>query len=389
MNPRLDILIYAHDGRGLGHAGRSIGIGMALRRLYPELKVLFISGSVFSSELIDPAPLDWLKLPSYATRIIDGKSRGITGPGNFTDQQLGKLRGEAIKQVVELYRPRVVLCDHSPRGKHRELLPALEVSKDTQWVLGVRGVVGSVPQVFSGETREIFKKYFHKILWYGDETVLGHNGPDELHRCFGCRPVSCGYVSRLGERILLHRQTRAVEETKKYAGTVSIPWQGEGTGAVVRNLAAALKAIGPDHGEWRLFIGTSENQGGNDPGHWFAGLPGVRVEPPGSRYAPALAQSKAALIYGGYNSVTDILCLNLPAVVLLREMQDEEQQQHLRLLARHTEDQLRILPEHEATPEQLQQLLSEQSARVLPAPTIKLNGAETAAHALVRSLTAA
>ena len=49
---RLDVLIYAHDGRGLGHASRSIGVGMALRRLYPELKVLFVSGCSLSQELI-------------------------------------------------------------------------------------------------------------------------------------------------------------------------------------------------------------------------------------------------------------------------------------------------------------------------------------------------
>ena len=65
QNQRLDVLIYAHDGRGLGHAGRSIGIGMALRRLAPQLKVLFVSGCSLAQELIGRAPLDWLKLPSY------------------------------------------------------------------------------------------------------------------------------------------------------------------------------------------------------------------------------------------------------------------------------------------------------------------------------------
>ena len=384
MTSRLDILIYAHDGRGLGHISRSIGIGMALRRLYPDLKVFFISGSSFSTELIGPAPLDWLKLPAYATKIINGKSRGITGPSNFSDRELGTLRAEAIKQVVELYRPRVVLCDHSPRGKHRELLPAQQIAKDTQWILGVRGVVGAVPQVFSEDARATFKRYFHKILWYGDETVLGHAGLDELSRCFGCLPVSCGYVSRLAE--LVHWRKNDTPETKKYKGTISIPWQGEGTSAVVGNLAAALKNIGPDHGQWRLFLGMNGDQPGQDLDQLFADLPHVQVEAPGSRYAEALAQSKTALIYGGYNSITDVLCLNIPAVVLLRAMQDEEQQLHLQLLARHTGNQFRILPEHEATAHALEQLLRAQAAQRLPAPSIQLNGAETAAHALVQTI---
>ncbi len=385
MNSRLDILIYAHDGRGLGHISRSVAIGMALRRFYPELKILFISGSSFTTELIDSVALDWLKLPAYATRIIDGRSRGITGPSNFQDHELGQLRAEAIKQVVELYRPRVVLCDHSPRGKHRELLPAQEASKNTQWVLGVRGVVGAVPQVFSDDARETFKRYFGKILWYGDQRVLGRSGLDELNRCFDSPPVSCGYVSRLAE--LVHRRKNRAAEIKKYAGTISIPWQGEQTLAVVEKLAKALQKIGPQPGRWNIFLGTNTEQAGNNPGQWFKELPHVHVRPPGSEYAQALTRSKTALIYGGYNSITDVLSLNIPSVVLLRAMQDEEQQQHLGLLARHTGNQFSILPEDEATPERLEQLLRAQMDRRLPEPTIKLNGAETAAHALVQTLT--
>jgi len=384
MNSRLDILIYAHDGRGLGHASRSIAIGMALRRLYPELKVLFISGSSFTAELIDSVPLDWLKLPAYATRISDGKSRGITGPSNFQDPELGELRAEAIKQVVELYRPRVVLCDHSPRGKHRELLPAQEASRDTQWVLGVRGVVGAVPQVFSDDAREAFRLHFHKLLWYGDEAVLGHTDLKELSTCFGCAPIPCGYVSRLGE--LARWRKSEQPEIKKYAGSISIPWQGEQTLTVIKNLVIALKKIGPQHGRWNIFLGTNTEQPENNPDQWFKELSHVHVQPPGSQYAQSLTHSKTALIYGGYNSITDVLCLNIPAVVLLRAMQDEEQQQHLQQLARHTGHQLRILPEHEATPEKLEQLLRAQLGCHLPAPVIELNGAETAAHALVQSI---
>ena len=384
MTSRLDILIYAHDGRGLGHVSRSIAIGMALRRFYPELRVLFISGSSFTAELIGPAPLDWLKLPAYATKILDGKSRGIKGPSNFQDPELGALRAEAIKQVMELYRPRVVLCDHSPRGKHRELLPAQESSGDTRWVLGVRGVVGAVPQVFSDDARETFKHHFHTLLWYGDETVLGRTGLKELRTCFGCAPITCGYVSRLGE--LAHWRQSEQPGPKKYGGTISIPWQGEQTLTVVKNLATALRKIGPDHGQWRLFLGPTGEQPGKNVQQWFADLPHLRVEPPGSRYAEALAQSKTALIYGGYNSITDVLCLNIPTVVLLRAMQDEEQQQHLYLLARHTGNQLSILPENEATSERLEQLLHAQMTQRLSASSIQLNGAEAAAHALVQSL---
>ena len=381
-HPRLDILIYAHDGRGLGHASRSIGIGMALRRLYPDLKVLFLSGSSFSAELIGSAPLDWLKLPSYATRINRGKSRGISGPSNYTDRELGTLRAEAIKQVVQLYRPRAVLCDHSPQGKHRELLPAQKASQNTQWMLGVRGVVGAVPQVFSEEARETFKHSFHTILWYGDEAVLGSTGRHELEKNFSCPPVACGYVSRLKE--LTHWQQEDKSREKEFAGIISIPWQGEHSHNIIRNIATALEHIGPGYGQWNIFLGGSPDQR-KEPGQWLQRLPHVRLHSPGSQYAQRLQHAKTALIYGGYNSITDVLCMNIPSVILVRAMGDKEQQRHLHLLAGHTGNQLRILPETEVTATTLEQSLRDQLNQPPSRHTVNINGAEQAARLLARA----
>lgn len=380
MRSRLDILIYAHDGRGFGHASRSIAIGMALRRLYPNVKVLFVSGSPFSAELIGPAPLDWLKLPAYATRIIDGKSRGINGSSNFSDQELGQLRAGAIKQVVELYRPRVILCDHSPLGKHKELLPALQAAEDAKWVLGVRGIVGAVPQVFSEAATTIFTHYFKTIFWYGDRKILGDTAIHDMIEQFSSTPIECGYVSRLAE--LSHWQDNPLAIKKKYAGTVSIPWLGEQTSRIVCNLAAALKNIGPQHGQWKIFLGMENRQQDENPSRCFEELAHVSIEPPGSQYARVLSHSKTALIYGGYNSITDVLSLNIPTVVLLRTMQDEEQQQHMQRLSQETRNQLRTLPEQEATAEAVEQALRNQLASTPSATRINLHGAETAARHL-------
>ena len=56
------------------------------------------------------------------------------------------------------------------------------------------------------------------------------------------------------------------------------------------------------------------------------------MEPPGSKYVSALLHSKTAVIYGGYNSLMDVVHARIPALVVLRKMQDEEQQIHLRKL---------------------------------------------------------
>ncbi len=356
--PRLDILIYAHDGRGLGHVSRSIGVGMALRRLFPELKVLFVTGSRLAQELIGPAPLDWLKLPSYATRVEGGKSRGIPGPSRYSDAELGAIRAYELQHLVSLYRPRLVLVDHTPQGKHRELVSAISAGKAlrTQWVLGVRGVVGEVPQARSDFAAELFAAHYRALIWYGDSRVLGPSHCRLLERHYGTQPVEVGYVVRLAE--LSCWQDRPAPPVESYAGTIAVPWLGEGSLSFLKALAAALQKIPKAHGDWRIFLDA-----GADPGveqaisELFRGLRNCRIELPGGSYATALSHSKTALVYGGYNSIMDMLHVRLPGLVVIREMADDEQRIHLERILEVTGDQLTAVSETRVTADELQRVM--------------------------------
>ncbi len=385
---RLDILIYAHDGRGLGHASRSIGIGLALRRIYPDLKVLFVSGCRISQELIGSAPLDWLKLPSYETEVINGKSRGIDGKSNFTDRELGGIRSDTLRHMIERYQPRIVLADHSPQGKHKELKAALKASTKTgtQWVLGVRGVIGAVSQVRSGLACQLFEQYYTALLWYGDSSVLGNENIEQLQTRFGMNPVECGYVSRLTE---IHRhQRKTVSHGAGLAGTVSIPWLGESTFKLIVELAEALRRLGPSHGKWQIFMGVEEgSQNDIKIRSLFQNIDHCSIEMPSSRYNEALFNSKCALVYGGYNSLMDILHLGTPCVVLIRGMQDKEQEIHLEQLRMKTGNQLLVLRENDLTHKTLLRALENQVTRPrVIEKSINLNGAKNAADHLFELL---
>ena len=383
-HPRLGILIYAHDGRGLGHASRSIAIGLALRRGFPTLKVLFITGCKISQELIGPGHLDWIKLPSYETVVIDGKSKGIAGNSNFEDAELGLLRAESIKQIIRLYRPRIVLADHSPQGKHRELLPALEDSEsnDTKWVLGIRGILGEVSQTKSGLAATLFRKHYCSLLWYGDTQILGTEPIEAINHQFDSSAVECGYVSRMTEIM----QTSQTDFTgPSLAGTISIPWMGENSPDFLRRLATTLTRLGPQQGDWNLFL-DSESLQSNEVYSYFDDIPFCTTEKPGQRYLSALMRSKMAIIYGGYNSLVDVLSLSLPAVIISRDMQDNEQQIHLHKLVQSNSENITVLTE-QCSVEQLYLALHSQSQKLARKPAATwLNGAESAANHLASLL---
>jgi predicted glycosyltransferase len=323
--------------------------------------------------------LDWLKLPSYRTRVINGKSCGIDGLSGFTDKELGILRADTLQQVVLNYHPRVILADHTPQGKHRELLPALETSdKNTQWVLGIRGVIGGVPQTGSSLARKLFRKHYNRLLWYGDNRVLKSEQPDLLKSQYATDPQECGYVSRLQELGYLKKK-HPVE--KKAAGTIAVPWLGEHSRRVLQCIAGALKNIGPEPGNWHLFADLDPERHGQILSV-LQQLPHCRLQPPGPGYIEALLNSQTAMIYGGYNSLTDVLAAGLPSVVLLRAMQDNEQQIHLRFLHKYAGSQLLSIEEQEVTIERIETALKKQLRKLSFSPEINLQGAANAARQL-------
>jgi len=385
--PRLDILLYAHDGRGLGHVSRSVAIGMALRRLYPELRVCLLTGCRQTQELISTAPLDWLKLPAYETEVRDGTSRGIDGLSNYSDQELARIRQQLIQHAFSLYRPRLFLADHTPQGKHKELVPALSSLSSpaqTACVLGVRGVVGSVGQTKLPLARDLFMRHFLKLLWYGDSTILGQEHRDLLSQRFSSDPLECGYVSRLAELNRLH--SNLPHSDREHACTISIPWIGEHTEMFLRKLAEAMQRIGPGYGQFRIYLGDGASEGSKN---LLNRLEGCAVEPFGSSYAHSLTNSKSAIIFGGYNSLVDVLAVRIPALVVLRNMRDKEQQEHLASLTKAEDVNLLLLDEKDCSPDIMHQHILNLLGNDLPTTPsggVNLDGAENAAHALAALL---
>ena len=381
FSKRLDFLIYAHDGRGLGHASRSIAIGLALRRLYLQCKTLFVSGCKEAAALIGNGTLDWIKLPSYATTIVKGRAEGGYGHSNFYKSVLGQLREEMLASIMKIFQPRIVLVDHAPTGKRNELLRALEATKetDTLWVLGLRGIIGDDKDVWSDESIQCFKNYYDLILWYGDAQVMGSEYPNTIAQRFGVKPVETGYVSRLMESKHL-----MASENDTLAGTISIPWGTETTWKFVRLLHDAIKGIGESYGPWRLFVDQEKKEMIQD---LFRDLPFCTVHEVSERYIPSLVKSKMAIVYAGYNSISDILASRIPAVVLLRDLKDREQQAHVDSLLPFIKNYVTVLTEVNTNSQLLQQVLESQ----LRAPAwhnevLNMNGAERSALTLAEGI---
>ncbi|WP_421901704.1 hypothetical protein [Maridesulfovibrio sp.] len=378
MDSNLDVLIYAHDGRGLGHVSRSVGIGLALRRLFPELSVLLVTGCATTAELIGDGSLDWIKLPSYKTNVTAGKSSGVKGDSNIDDKLLGELRARNIRDIVAAYKPKVFLADHTPQGKHKELLPSHDVSPETVRVLGIRAVVGEVGKVWSDFSSEIFAGTYSNILWYGDSSVAGAGELERLSGHYGVAPHEAGYVSRLSELQVLNKDNA---QGDRLAGVISIPWSGEGTAVLMDTLAETLGGIDASYGKWKIFMNLRES-GTVTAVENFSGLEHVSFEQVGPQFLSDLRNSRSAVIYGGYNSLTDVMVCAVPTVVLLRGMKDGEQEDHAAVLADKSSVIQNVLADQTVTVEELRKSLVKCLEAEVDESVINLNGAENAARYL-------
>ena len=324
--------------------------------------------------MIGNGTLDWIKLPSYATTIVKGRAEGGYGHSNFYKSVLGQLRTEMLASIMKIFQPRIVLVDHAPTGKRNELVRAQEVGRDvdSRWVLGLRGIIGDDKDVWSEESIQCFKNYYDLILWYGDTQVMGSEYPNTIAQRFGVKPVETGYVSRLMESKHL-----IAPEKDTLAGTISIPWGTEATWNFVRRIRDAIKGIGENYGPWRLFVDQEKKEMIQD---LFRDLPFCTVDEVSERYIPSLVRSKMAIVYAGYNSISDILALRIPAVVLLRDLKDREQQTHVDRLLPFTKDYLIVLMESNTDTQTLQQALERQlNAPPRQDAILNMNGAEVSA----------
>ncbi|WP_031483418.1 glycosyltransferase [Maridesulfovibrio frigidus] len=378
MSSIIDILIYAHDGRGLGHVSRSVAIGLALRRLFPNLSVLFVTGCGSTAELIGGGNLDWVKLPSYRTSVSEGKSCGAMGPANIEDKLLGTLRADNISDIVEAYKPKVVLADHTPQGKHQELMRAVKGSTDTTWVLGVRAVVGDVDKVWSELSATVFDSKYSNILWYGDSDVTGTAELDKLSEHYKVTPFEAGYVSRLKE---LRRLGVNSCVDKKIAGVISVPWSGEGTFVLLEKISQVIGSFDPSEGIWKVYMNLNES-GSCDVNDFFARYPNVVLEQVGPSFLADLANSRSAIIYGGYNSLTDVMSAGVPSVVFLRGMKDGEQEEHAATLQKASDAIVDVYSEDEVSVDGLRASLEKCLASTVKPSSISLNGAANAARYL-------
>lgn len=193
------ILMYSHDGFGLGHLKRNFNIAKKLVQDFPNCHALLLMGHTSIPFHPIPYGIDFLKLPS----IVKVNNEQWTPRALPMDpERFKEFRSTLIRNTAEYFAPDLLIVDYVPKGVWGELMPTLEYlkkcSKKTKIVLGLRDIIDDPEKTrqrwTSGHAFEVIKEYYDQVLIYGSQEIYDTAKQYGFDRELLDKTVYCGYL---------------------------------------------------------------------------------------------------------------------------------------------------------------------------------------------------
>jgi len=323
------VMFYCQHCVGFGHLVRSSAIVRALAR---HFSVMFVTGgpSVTGFEL--PSDVDVVRLPEIQTDAEFECLQVCDSAVSLEETQA--LRKELLIRAFDSFEPDAVITELYPFGRKRfafELIPLLERSRRRK---GRTAVVSSVRDVLVAKKDEgrhearvckIVNKYYDLVLVHGDERLQRLEETFSRVGDLNCPVAYTGYVVRPENRATGSARWEDRQPTIIVsAGGGKYP-EGHLLMESVIRVAGVLEARIPHkiHIFTGPFIPPAIYQ-------HLQGLTHTTRNVTLNRFIPDLADklrlADLSISLGGYNTIMDILCTGVRALILpVRSNGDTEQ----------------------------------------------------------------
>lgn len=326
MTRRLEdarILMYSHDTFGLGHLRRCRAIAHSLVEEFRGLNILIISGSPIAGAFDYRARVDFVKIPS----VIKLRNGEYTSMEQHIDlQETLKMRQAIIRHTAESFQPDIFLVDKEPMGLRGEVEDTLAYLKasGTTLVLGLRDVMDA-PHLLDAEWKrnDVMRKigrYYDRIWVYGPpefyDPLAGLDVPPQVR----ARMDFVGFLQRSVSQ-------EPAPEHRPRGDYILVTTGGGGDGAsLIHDVLHAYKED-PELTHKALIV-----LGPYMPGEQRqkllkkgAKIPYVEVIEFDNRMEELIADARAVVAMGGYNTYCEILSFDKPALIVPRVNPREEQ----------------------------------------------------------------
>ena len=331
----LRLALYSHDAKGLGHLRRNLALAHHLARALPgltgrDVTGLVITGLAPGQEHRLPEGFDWLVLPGVK------KAEGTYLPQRLriTREDLGLVRSALLSGVLTTFSPDLLIIDRHPYGVHQELREPLarlrQASPDARVVLGLREVLDT-PETVQREWEELgeadtLRRLIDEVWVYGDDSVHDLSATGEAPTALEERMRYTGYLAHgrdAAEATHGSEASEALAGNAGAAGTFILTTAGGGSDGI-NLLRAAAAARVPDGYRHVVVTGPQLDAARF---HQVAQAAGprtiVRRTWPGMSHH--IQRAAAVISMAGYNTVSEILASDTPALLVPRETPRLEQ----------------------------------------------------------------
>ncbi len=319
-NPTLSrrVMVYCHDGMGIGHLRRSTAICEHLSQSFDRSSFLIVTGTPYLPVVGLPPGLDYVKLPA-----IKKSSNGRYSSKSLSVrmQQLLNCRRALLLATVNYFKPTILLVDKTPAGLHREMIPVLKWVQrncpDTLVVYGMRDIEDTQEvtrrQWEDGSYEQTLEDYYDETWVYGSSSVFdvaeeyGISGAtrEQLHYT--------GYLSR----------TPCTHELQKRPGdrhvVVTVGGGTDGEDLIRRYVDDAVHAVAKSGGRSTIVAGP-------DASPWIVSyvqqkisdLPGTTVLSHAQCMSCLLREADFVVSMGGYNTMCEVASWSVPTLIVPR-----------------------------------------------------------------------
>ncbi len=198
-------LMYAQDGKGMGHITRTTTIAKHLLAAHPNSVAYITTESPVIGEFTLPERCDYLKLPRRMspTTVVETEAEHEAAIDHFRIH----VRSRILREAALALAPDLVLVDHEPlgrKGEFREGLYALkEESPTTKFVFGLRDIMDGVTRI-RAQWRDLgvydaLENVYDGIAVYGSRDLYDVAEAYAIPPSVRSKLHYCGYVVRDGE----------------------------------------------------------------------------------------------------------------------------------------------------------------------------------------------
>jgi predicted glycosyltransferase len=317
-------LFYSHDTVGLGHLRRTLVICKGLMERFRNLTTLVVTGSPMAHGFRIPPGIDYVKLPCVKKQDnerYDSRSLGLPFHSTL------RLREEIIFQVTAGFQPDLLFVDNVPLGMKGELRKTLEFVHRhlprTFVILNLRDILDESANIIPLWRRqgifEAIERFYDRIYVYGMPVVFDpvqeYAWTDNLRSktCF------CGYLPRPFDRQASEAVRCECLGDREKLVLVTVGGGADGA-PVVENYLRALPEIctGTRVASIVLLGPDMRREEAQRLKSMWNGNGGVKFMDFCEDPLPYMAAADVVVSMAGYNTISEIMALRKPAVVIPR-----------------------------------------------------------------------